>query len=63
MIFKYFVCFKKKTCSEDQNNCSDEQKKANYITIDKNDDAQIEETSFNEARELLESKKFNLKIK
>ena len=34
-----------------------------YITIDKNDDAKIEETSFNEARELLESKKFNLKIK
>ena len=34
-----------------------------YITIDKNDDAKIEETSFNEARELLESKKFNLRIK
>ena len=34
-----------------------------FIIIDKNDDAKIEETSFNESRELLELKKFNLKIK
>ena len=33
------------------------------IIIDKNDEAEIEETSFNEAREIVKSKKFNLKIK
>ncbi len=33
------------------------------IIIDNNDFAEIEETSFNEVREIVESKKFNLKIK
>ena len=33
------------------------------IIIDKNDEAEIEETSFNEIREIVKSKKFNLKIK
>ena len=33
------------------------------IIIDKNNEAEIEETSFNEVREIVELKKFNLKIK
>ena len=33
------------------------------IIIDNNDHAEIEETSFNEVREIVESKKFNLRIK
>ena len=33
------------------------------IIIDKNNDAEIEETSFNEAREIVKSKKFKLEIK
>ena len=33
------------------------------ILIDKNNDAEIEETSFNEAREIVKSKKFKLEIK
>lgn len=33
------------------------------LMIDKNNVAEIEETSFNEDRKIVESKKFNLKIK
>ena len=33
------------------------------IIIDKNNEAQIEETSFNEAREIVKSNKFKLEIK
>ena len=33
------------------------------LIIDNNDHAEIEETSFNEVREIVESKKFNLRIK
>ena len=33
------------------------------IIIDKNNEAEIEETSFNEAREIVKSKKFKLEIK
>ncbi len=33
-----------------------------FITIDKNNDAEIEEITFNELREIVESKKFNFKI-
>ena len=33
-----------------------------FITIDKNNDVEIQETTFNEVREIKESKKFNFKI-